>query len=141
MILILVVPMVTGEFTLVCGRVPDLMSADMKRELQRQEWEREAEEALSRPVGPVHYADVRYNGQCHSCFVDAYSLPLHLWCSAKHHIVWRKWKQALMASLQFNSFSMVLVLSPFAGPPGHLSLIPSVGQEMSTSLGQWQWQA
>jgi len=39
------------------------MSADMKRELQRQEWEREAEEALSRPVGPLHYADVRYNGQ------------------------------------------------------------------------------
>ena len=38
------------------------MSADMKRELQRQQWEREAEEALSRPVGPVHYSDVRYDG-------------------------------------------------------------------------------
>jgi len=47
----------------VCGRDLDLMSADMKRELQRQEWEREAEEALSRPVGPVHYANVRYDGQ------------------------------------------------------------------------------
>ena len=43
--------------------MPDLMSADMKRELQRQAWEREAEEAMSRPVGPVHYTDVRYNGQ------------------------------------------------------------------------------
>ena len=39
------------------------MSADMRRELQRQQWEREAEEALSKPAGPVHYADVRYNGQ------------------------------------------------------------------------------
>jgi len=39
------------------------MSADMKRELQRQEWEREAEEALSKPVGPVHYSNVRFDGQ------------------------------------------------------------------------------
>jgi len=39
------------------------MSDDMRREIQRQEWEREAEETLSRPVGPVHYADVRYNGR------------------------------------------------------------------------------
>ena len=45
-----------------CDRDRDLMSADMKRELQRQQWEREAEEALSRPVGPVHYSDVRYDG-------------------------------------------------------------------------------
>jgi len=38
------------------------MSADMMRELQRQQWEREAEEALTRPVGPVHYSDVRFDG-------------------------------------------------------------------------------
>ncbi|XP_036387755.1 coiled-coil domain-containing protein 174 [Megalops cyprinoides] len=36
-----------------------LLSEDMRRELQRQEWEREEEEALKRPVGPVHYEDIR----------------------------------------------------------------------------------
>lgn len=45
------------------GKVPDnqktLLSEDMRRELQRQEWEREEEEAMKRPVGPVHYEDIR----------------------------------------------------------------------------------
>ncbi|KAM3877841.1 coiled-coil domain-containing protein 174 [Diretmus argenteus] len=36
-----------------------LLSEDMRRELQRQEWEREEEEALKRPVGPIHYEDIR----------------------------------------------------------------------------------
>ncbi|RVE73235.1 hypothetical protein OJAV_G00048740 [Oryzias javanicus] len=36
-----------------------LLSEDMRRELQRQEWEREEEEALRRPVGPIHYEDIR----------------------------------------------------------------------------------
>ncbi|KAG7233133.1 hypothetical protein INR49_007429 [Caranx melampygus] len=36
-----------------------LLSEDMRRELQRQEWEREEEEAMKRPVGPVHYEDIR----------------------------------------------------------------------------------
>ncbi|XP_078139830.1 coiled-coil domain-containing protein 174 [Centroberyx gerrardi] len=36
-----------------------LLSEDMRRELQRQEWEREEEEAMKRPVGPIHYEDVR----------------------------------------------------------------------------------
>ncbi|KAL4655999.1 coiled-coil domain-containing protein 174 [Arapaima gigas] len=36
-----------------------LLSEDMRRELQRQQWEREEEEAMKRPVGPVHYEDVR----------------------------------------------------------------------------------
>lgn len=36
-----------------------LLSEDMRRELQRQEWEREEEEAMSRPVGPIHYEDIR----------------------------------------------------------------------------------
>uniref|UniRef100_A0A2K6EZI3 Coiled-coil domain containing 174 n=1 Tax=Propithecus coquereli TaxID=379532 RepID=A0A2K6EZI3_PROCO len=39
-----------------------LLSEDMRRELQRQQWEEEEREALQRPVGPVHYADVRENG-------------------------------------------------------------------------------
>ncbi|XP_044512804.1 coiled-coil domain-containing protein 174 [Gracilinanus agilis] len=38
-----------------------LLSEDMKRELQRQQWEEEEREALSRPVGPVHYEDIREN--------------------------------------------------------------------------------
>ncbi|KAH0630194.1 hypothetical protein JD844_012913 [Phrynosoma platyrhinos] len=40
-----------------------LLSEDMRRELQRQEWEREEEEALRRPMGPIHYEDIRENDQ------------------------------------------------------------------------------
>ncbi|XP_029947644.1 coiled-coil domain-containing protein 174 isoform X2 [Salarias fasciatus] len=36
-----------------------LLSEDMRRELQRQEWEREEEEAMRKPVGPIHYEDIR----------------------------------------------------------------------------------
>nr|XP_056712530.1 coiled-coil domain-containing protein 174 [Euleptes europaea] len=36
-----------------------LLSEDMRRELQRQQWEREEEEAMKRPVGPIHYEDIR----------------------------------------------------------------------------------
>ncbi|XP_023659891.1 coiled-coil domain-containing protein 174 [Paramormyrops kingsleyae] len=36
-----------------------LLSEDMRRELQRQQWEQEEEEAMKRPVGPVHYENVR----------------------------------------------------------------------------------
>ncbi|XP_037535494.1 coiled-coil domain-containing protein 174 [Nematolebias whitei] len=36
-----------------------LLSEDMRRELQRQEWEREEEEAMKKPVGPIHYEDIR----------------------------------------------------------------------------------
>uniref|UniRef100_UPI00398E7E32 coiled-coil domain-containing protein 174 n=1 Tax=Pristiophorus japonicus TaxID=55135 RepID=UPI00398E7E32 len=36
-----------------------LLSEDMRRELQRQQWEKEEEEALSRPIGPLHYEDIR----------------------------------------------------------------------------------
>uniref|UniRef100_A0A8C9DPU6 Coiled-coil domain containing 174 n=1 Tax=Prolemur simus TaxID=1328070 RepID=A0A8C9DPU6_PROSS len=39
-----------------------LLSEDMRKELQRQKWEEEEREALKRPVGPVHYADLRENG-------------------------------------------------------------------------------
>lgn len=41
-----------------------LLSEDMRRELQRQEWEREEEEAMKRPVGPLHYEDIRGQGYC-----------------------------------------------------------------------------
>ncbi|XP_068598789.1 coiled-coil domain-containing protein 174-like [Brachionichthys hirsutus] len=36
-----------------------LLSEDMRRELQRLEWEKEEEEAMKRPVGPIHYEDIR----------------------------------------------------------------------------------
>lgn len=41
-----------------------LLSEDMRRELQRQEWEREEEEAMKKPVGPIHYEDIRGQGGC-----------------------------------------------------------------------------
>lgn len=34
----------------------------MRRELQRQQWEKEEEEALRKPIGPIHYEDIRENG-------------------------------------------------------------------------------
>ncbi|KAM4720906.1 coiled-coil domain-containing protein 174 [Rhinophrynus dorsalis] len=36
-----------------------LLSEDMRREMQRQQWEQEEEEALKRPIGPMHYEDIR----------------------------------------------------------------------------------
>ncbi|KAM5148225.1 coiled-coil domain-containing protein 174 [Mantella aurantiaca] len=38
-----------------------LLSEDMRREMQRQQWEQEEEEALKRPIGPLHYEDIRDN--------------------------------------------------------------------------------
>ncbi|XP_075039781.1 coiled-coil domain-containing protein 174 isoform X2 [Mixophyes fleayi] len=38
-----------------------LLSEDMRREMQRQQWEQEEEEALKRPMGPMHYEDIRNN--------------------------------------------------------------------------------
>ncbi|XP_069795996.1 coiled-coil domain-containing protein 174 [Narcine bancroftii] len=43
------------------GDKKTLLSEDMRRELQRQQWEQEEEKALSRPIGPVHYEDIRQN--------------------------------------------------------------------------------
>lgn len=31
----------------------------------RQEWEKEEEEAMNKPVGPVHYQDTRFSGKYH----------------------------------------------------------------------------
>lgn len=36
-----------------------LLSEDMRKELQRQQWEEEEREALRKPVGPIHYEDIR----------------------------------------------------------------------------------
>lgn len=41
----------------------DLMSSDMKRELERQQWEKEAQMELEGPSGPVHYSNVQFNGR------------------------------------------------------------------------------
>ncbi|XP_078373818.1 coiled-coil domain-containing protein 174-like isoform X2 [Oculina patagonica] len=40
---------------------PTLLSEDMRRELMRQKWEKEEEEAMNKPVGPVHYQDIRFD--------------------------------------------------------------------------------
>ena len=29
----------------------------------RQKWEKEEEEAMNKPVGPVHYQDIRFDGE------------------------------------------------------------------------------
>ncbi|KAI5615011.1 coiled-coil domain-containing protein 174, partial [Silurus asotus] len=36
-----------------------LLSDDMRREMQREQWEREEEEQMKRPVGPIHYENIR----------------------------------------------------------------------------------
>lgn len=41
----------------------DLMSSDMKREQERQQWEKEAQMELEGPSGPVHYSNVQFNGE------------------------------------------------------------------------------
>ncbi|XP_062441651.1 coiled-coil domain-containing protein 174 isoform X2 [Rhea pennata] len=48
-----------GKIQLPDGKT--LLSEDMRRELQRQQWEKEEEEALRKPVGPIHYEDIRDN--------------------------------------------------------------------------------
>ncbi|XP_033095877.1 coiled-coil domain-containing protein 174-like isoform X2 [Anneissia japonica] len=40
---------------------PQLLSSDMYREMLRKKWEKEEEDALNRPSGPVHYQNVRYD--------------------------------------------------------------------------------
>lgn len=42
---------------------PDLMSSDMYREKLREKWEQETQEALDKPAGPTHYADVQFDGK------------------------------------------------------------------------------
>ena len=38
---------------------PDLMSADMQQERERQAWERQVQQEVDKPVGPVHYQDIQ----------------------------------------------------------------------------------
>lgn len=40
-----------------------LLSDDMRRELMRKKWEQEVQDALDKPVGPVHYQDVLVDGK------------------------------------------------------------------------------
>jgi hypothetical protein len=58
-----------GHVICVIYREPDLLSSDMRRELQRQQWEAEQEAELEQPAGPVHYTNVRYNGMF-NCWVS-----------------------------------------------------------------------
>ncbi|XP_076870672.1 coiled-coil domain-containing protein 174 [Brachyhypopomus gauderio] len=43
----------------VIGADRTLLSEDMRREMQREQWEREEEEQMKRPVGPIHYENIR----------------------------------------------------------------------------------
>ena len=50
------------------------MSDDMRRELKRQEWERQELETMEEEKsGPIHYSDVRHNGNIFSHFVYIHS--------------------------------------------------------------------
>ena len=52
-----------------------LLSADMKRELRRQQWEKEVEQSGN---GPVHYANVQFDGELASVAQRFVSLlPVH----------------------------------------------------------------
>ncbi|XP_026863703.2 coiled-coil domain-containing protein 174 [Electrophorus electricus] len=43
----------------VVGPDRTLLSEDMRREMQREQWEREEEEQMKRPMGPIHYENIR----------------------------------------------------------------------------------
>lgn len=43
----------------VTGTDRTLLSDDMRREMQREQWEKEEEEQMKRPVGPIHYENIR----------------------------------------------------------------------------------
>ncbi|XP_041946257.1 coiled-coil domain-containing protein 174 isoform X1 [Alosa sapidissima] len=36
-----------------------LLSEDMRREIQREQWAEEEEESMKRPIGPIHYENIR----------------------------------------------------------------------------------
>lgn len=46
----------------VTGTDRTLLSDDMRREMQREQWEKEEEEQMKRPVGPIHYENIREQG-------------------------------------------------------------------------------
>ncbi|XP_073708391.1 coiled-coil domain-containing protein 174 [Garra rufa] len=43
----------------VTGADRTLLSEDMRREMQREQWEREEEEQMKKPVGPIHYENIK----------------------------------------------------------------------------------
>lgn len=43
----------------VTGADRTLLSDDMRREMQRAQWEREEEEQMKKPVGPIHYENIK----------------------------------------------------------------------------------
>ncbi|XP_062853080.1 coiled-coil domain-containing protein 174 [Trichomycterus rosablanca] len=43
----------------VLGADRTLLSEDMRREMQREKWEMEEEEEMKKPVGPIHYENIR----------------------------------------------------------------------------------
>lgn len=47
----------------VTGADRTLLSDDMRREMQREQWEREEEEQMKKPVGPIHYENIREQGE------------------------------------------------------------------------------
>lgn len=64
-----------------------LLSEDMRKELQRQQWEEEEREALKRPMGPIHYEDIRENGMIIlQLFKSFFFLKLELMASIKGNI-------------------------------------------------------
>jgi len=47
----------------VTGADRTLLSDDMRREMQREQWEKEEEEQMKTPVGPIHYENIRQQGE------------------------------------------------------------------------------
>ena len=43
--------------------LPTLLSDDMRREIIRKNWEKEVEQTLDKPMGPIHYQDVLFEGE------------------------------------------------------------------------------
>ena len=57
---------------------PDLLSEDMAMERERRRWEEEVEEKLDRPVGPIHYEQLRQGGELAISLSHSLSLFLSL---------------------------------------------------------------
>ncbi|EDO42063.1 predicted protein, partial [Nematostella vectensis] len=51
---------------------PTLLSDDMRREMMRQKWEKQEQEAMERPVGPVHYQNIQYDAEVRAHGVGYY---------------------------------------------------------------------
>lgn len=63
------------SFFRVTGADRTLLSEDMRREMQRELWEKEEEEQLKRPVGPIHYENIRDQGERWIMFMS-YDMPV-----------------------------------------------------------------